>query len=48
MVGVDSGEEEWKVEGVCGDRRLDGSLELLVKWRGDMGVLGDRDRDGVA
>ena len=29
------GDEEWEVEEICGDRRLDdGGLELLVKWKG--------------
>jgi hypothetical protein len=29
------GEEEWPVEEICGDRMLDdGSVELLVKWKG--------------
>ncbi|RYP48549.1 hypothetical protein DL768_005588 [Monosporascus sp. mg162] len=34
VVGDDSGEEEWVVEEICDDRRLDdGGLELLVKWK---------------
>jgi hypothetical protein len=34
VVGDDSGEEEWEVEEICGDRRRDdGDLELLVKWK---------------
>ena len=32
VVDNDTNEEEWEVEGICGDRRLDsGGLELLVK-----------------
>jgi hypothetical protein len=35
VVDNDTNEEEWEVEGICGDRRLDGGgLELLVKWKG--------------
>jgi len=35
VVGDDGKEEEWEVEEICGDRRLDdGGLELLVKWKG--------------
>lgn len=35
VVGDNGGEEEWEVEKICSDRRLDdGGLELLVKWRG--------------
>ncbi|KAK4131670.1 hypothetical protein BT67DRAFT_444470 [Trichocladium antarcticum] len=35
VVDDDTSEEEWEVEGICGDRRLgDGGLELLVKWKG--------------
>ncbi|KAK4149973.1 hypothetical protein C8A00DRAFT_18417, partial [Chaetomidium leptoderma] len=35
VVGDDGGGEEWEVEEICSDRRLDdGGLELLVKWRG--------------
>jgi hypothetical protein len=31
----DDGEEEWEVEEICGDRRLDdGGLALFVKWKG--------------
>lgn len=35
MAGDDGGEEQWEVEEICGDRRLDdGGLEMLMKWRG--------------
>ena len=35
VFGDDGGEEEWEVEKIWGDRRLDdGGLELLVKWKG--------------
>jgi hypothetical protein len=34
VVGDDGGEEEWEVEEICGDRRRDDVLELLVKWKG--------------
>jgi hypothetical protein len=35
VVSGDGKEEEWEVEEICGDRRLDdGGLELLVKWKG--------------
>ena len=28
-------EEEWEMEEICGDRKLDdGGMEMLVKWRG--------------
>ena len=34
-VGDDGGEEEFPVEEICGDRRLDdGGVELLVKCKG--------------
>lgn len=30
----DAGEEEWKVEEICHDRKQDGGgLEFLVKWK---------------
>lgn len=35
VAGDDGKEEEWEVEEICGDRRLDdGGLGLLVKWKG--------------
>ncbi|KAH6842964.1 hypothetical protein B0I37DRAFT_383308 [Chaetomium sp. MPI-CAGE-AT-0009] len=31
----DAGEEEWELEEICDDRKLDdGSVELLVNWKG--------------
>jgi hypothetical protein len=34
VVYDNASEEEWEVEGICGDRGHGSALELLVKWKG--------------